>query len=1109
VDIWKNITSVGSASWDKFESFEVFANTDGSFSIATEGRLQSDVRPFRSLLVADVDLFGRAAPDALHEFTYTDPVLGNVPIPPSLQQLPGSFNSDLDDWVWAVQRLNNGHWVAAYLDGSPTSTTFNYNIIIDEYDDNLNLVASNKLGSDLAPGRFDFTLQQNNYYTFSYVAGYTTFLSPQTIHYVTANSAGALPTSTSQIVLPNSGRAVVDVDTVWLNTIGDTRIYWSERNVGGAQLGQEIWFADTAADGTVLSAPSLFWSSPSTVAWDIKVAKGVSREYIAWGVEETGFTAADDLILAIRGKGGTNFISIPTLTNNTEVGPIFLLSQLKELANGNVALLWTKTAFKFADVMHVTIVDPNGNLVDDFTTTEFEDAKSLGLTELTDGRIVISGGTNTGDINVDLSDDLAFMIVDPRPDIIFGTSASETIVGKPNKAETIYGGDGNDAIYTISGGGTLYGEGGGDLLIGGEGTDFLYGGEGSDELHGLTSFDVLDGGDGDDILEGGEDNDVLFGGQGIDTLLGDNGDDEIYGGTEGDFITGGAGYDFLYGEDGDDFIHGGTDTDEIDGGAGDDGLYGEDGTDFIRGGTGNDALYGGSGIDLLYGDPGADRIDGGADQDTVTYVESTAGVTIDLANPAGNTGDAAGDTFFNVEIFRLTNYNDVFYAGNGTATVFVYGGAGNDQFLGQYSGNTIMNGGDGKDSFVLLGGNNSVRGDEPGGTQNLDALILGFSVNGVNINMTSAVTANTAFTFLFNGLTQTVYGDVEVILATPFVDVITGNRFDNVFEGGPGGDTLNGGTHLTAGDTVSYESSVVGVTVNIGTNTASGGDATGDVISNFENIYGSDFADVLTGSAGANKLDGNGGNDSLDGGNGNDIVNGGAGQDTIYIRNGLAGDADTVNGGSERDLLDMSGLTNGAVWVDLDYNLGPYQMFTANGLVAVFNMESMIGTAFGDTLRGDANSNYIGGGLGNDTILGYSPYDTVNPMSSLGDVLEGGAGNDTIFSGTGNDYIDGGADNDIIEVGGGTDTVVSGLGNDTIIFSPRNGTDTITDFKGGAGVVDVLKLYGFGTTFDTFAEVFAVSTQVGANTQIALTDTTIILQNFTRATLVADDFLFV
>jgi subtilisin-like proprotein convertase family protein len=292
-----------------------------------------------------------------------------------------------------------------------------------------------------------------------------------------------------------------------------------------------------------------------------------------------------------------------------------------------------------------------------------------------------------------------------------------------------------------------------------------------------------------------------------------------------------------------------------------------------------------------------------------------------------------------------------------------------------------------------------------------------------------------------------------------------------------------------------------------------------------ENAVSGDGNDIITGNAQQNVLHGMRGNDTLTGGNDNDTLNGGtgsdtlngdAGQDVIEVDNGRAGDFDTINGGTERDLLDMTGLTNGAVWIDFGYNVisGPnmalgFNLSMAVGEARVLQMESMHGTSFNDTMRGDAGSNLIDGGAGDDTLLSYSPYDTLTPYSSLGDVMLGGIGNDLLFSGTGNDYLDGGANNDILEVGGGTDTVVTGTGSDTIFFSPRNGTDTVTDFTGGAGVVDVLKLYGFGTSLDTYAEVFAVSSQVGANTQIALTDTTIILQNFTRNTLVADDFVFV
>jgi Ca2+-binding RTX toxin-like protein len=335
----------------------------------------------------------------------------------------------------------------------------------------------------------------------------------------------------------------------------------------------------------------------------------------------------------------------------------------------------------------------------------------------------------------------------------------------------------------------------------------------------------------------------------------------------------------------------------------------------------------------------------------------------------------------------------------------------------------------------------------------------------------------------------------RTIIGSSVKDVIYSGMSNDTVNGGSGADELDGGAGM---DTLSYASSSAYVIVDISANTASGGDATGDVISNFENLTGSAFGDVLKAAAGSN------------------TILGGAGQDSIVIGNGLAGDFDVLDGGTERDLLDMSGLTNGGIWIDYGYNVisGPnmasgFNLSMVAGEARVVNMDSMVGTSFNDTMRGDAGSNLIDGGAGNDILLSYSPYDTLTPYSSLGDVMLGGTGDDLLFSGTGNDYLDGGADNDTLEVGGGTDTVVTGTGNDTIFFSPRNGTDTVTDFTGGAGVVDVLKLYGFGTSFDTFAEVFAVSSQVGANTQIALTDTTIILQNFTRATLVADDFVFV
>ncbi len=65
----------------------------------------------------------------------------------------------------------------------------------------------------------------------------------------------------------------------------------------------------------------------------------------------------------------------------------------------------------------------------------------------------------------------------------------------------------------------------------------------------------------------------------------------------------------------------------------------------------------------------------------------------------------------------------------------------------------------------------------------------------------------------------------------------------------------NGGAGI---DTIGYADSSVGVTVNLATGAASGGNATGDTYTSIENARGSSFDDVLTGSAGVNSLTGGG-----------------------------------------------------------------------------------------------------------------------------------------------------------------------------------------------------------------------------------------------------------
>ncbi len=144
-------------------------------------------------------------------------------------------------------------------------------------------------------------------------------------------------------------------------------------------------------------------------------------------------------------------------------------------------------------------------------------------------------------------------------------------------------------------------------------------------------------------------------------------------------------------------------------------------------------------------------------------------------------------------------------------------------------------------------------------------------------------------------------------------DTISGGDGDDTISGGAGADQLNGGT---GSDTLSYADDTTGVNVNLAANSVTGGEATGDTITGFENVTGGTGADTLTGNASNNVLSGNAGNDTIAGGAGNDTLFGGEGDDTL---SGEAGDdvlvggagADTLNGGTGNDTLFAGEETDG------------------------------------------------------------------------------------------------------------------------------------------------------------------------------------------------------
>ncbi len=141
----------------------------------------------------------------------------------------------------------------------------------------------------------------------------------------------------------------------------------------------------------------------------------------------------------------------------------------------------------------------------------------------------------------------------------------------------------------------------------------------------------------------------------------------------------------------------GTVIENAIGGSGDDDIYGNGAANTLQGRNGADYLYGGGGTDVLIGGAGADLLDGGTGTDTASYTTASAAVRVDLLTPASNTGEAAGDTFFLIEVLAGSSFNDTLGGDNLVNTL--YGNSGNDALDGRGSLDYLF-GGDGNDTLV-------------------------------------------------------------------------------------------------------------------------------------------------------------------------------------------------------------------------------------------------------------------------------------------------------------------------------------------------------------------------------------------------------------------------
>ena len=444
----------------------------------------------------------------------------------------------------------------------------------------------------------------------------------------------------------------------------------------------------------------------------------------------------------------------------------------------------------------------------------------------------------------------------------------------------------------------------------------------------------------------------------------------------------------------------------------------------------------------------------------VSYGFALAGVTVDIRSGTGHgtdLGDLAGvgvDTFTGVNAITGSDFNDrLLGSDNAPATAENFtGGAGND---------TI----DGRGGF-----DRAIYNTDPA------------TAAGISVDLAAGMVAGDAT------IGTDVLHSVEAVRGTNFADTFDATGFTaasanagsagvnaggaafNDFEGLGGDDTVigNGNTRL------SYVNALAGVTVTMtgaGSGTAQGtdpGDLAGigtDTFTGVSAVRGSDFADVLFGSANAagtaENFDGRGGDDAISGGGGFDrAIYNGDGTVTAGISVALAAGIVIGDAAVGTDTLTSVEAIRGTDFSDT---------YTAAGFTSDTAPTPSVNAGSG------SNFNEFEGLGGDDVITGNGntrvSYDnaTAGVVVELGVAGSGSAtgdasvGTDTFVSGVtrvrGSDFADtiaGNGANNVLEGQGGADTLAGGSGADHFVFAATtDGLDHIIDFSGHLGENDV------------------------------------------------------
>jgi Ca2+-binding RTX toxin-like protein len=390
-------------------------------------------------------------------------------------------------------------------------------------------------------------------------------------------------------------------------------------------------------------------------------------------------------------------------------------------------------------------------------------------------------------------------------------------------------------------------------------------------------------------------------------------------------------------------------------------LIGGSGNDSIQAGTADDSIEGDGGDDSVAGGDGKNTIDGGSGANWADYSSpfETAG-TYEVFNSGQNLNNVVHkphgtDTWLPTSLFRMRatpgdddivffpNTDGIVDGGDGDDAisaghqlsgigedvhVSVYGGNGNDSFFVQedispgpvFGGNgndtlttetsqNFADAGAGTDTVIFEGGGGPVYSPFVAGPGVEKIQGPGFANTKVVGNDLNNVITSPGDLF---GVTLAGGGGNDLIKMEG--SGAPGGFVPNVFQGGPGNDTLVGTSatdDFSGGggtDTVDYTARSDNLNLSLDNHANDGASGEGDNIrADVENILGGSGNDLIIGNPFANSLKGNAGNDTLWGGDGNDTLSGGSGHDQLFGQGGndtlfaKDGEKDLLDGGSGSD----------------------------------------------------------------------------------------------------------------------------------------------------------------------------------------------------------------